>query len=1845
MTGMRKKHKILSWMVAMALIISILPMSTFAELGALEVPAEINYLQTTLESDMALWKSTPKGTYHILYNDFLTFILRPNGMISTIPTRDLPGDAYATMKAGTFDQMAASYLRQIPVTQQVTLYGAPNPPQETAELAFDYKSDTADSTKKVGDNKLQAVYKIDAKESGKKATVTVTYEIVRLDRGITEGERWDDIVGFNPYDDGRTWGIRASARANYNGNNIGNFTMVTDHIGFATSRTDNSQGAIQYSKKGYSYYESLDAMLRQYTSHFWNSNTELPIRSFNAGEFFTSSFSTANQFVATEKFGATISGSEEGIEIEEWTEGHGEYLEGYGWIGANYGTQVSYSPNESFLDFNGTPVSYNNELRVYSNIQYTAEEKGKDSHWTMDGLWGYRDLYAAEDENAPEHVNNFEEVKQGGYLAIGKNNAGDTYAIDGTSIEQLKNTHGENLLAVIRGDWTKHYEGDELFYVFSGKVGLSPTVTATPLDGGGMFIISENGRMSMHNYGFSCPSFQFYTPKAALIGNLFDFENSKSGVLNMVFDPENNESVLHLDIPGAKSIMSGAEIGLDGSLTFKGEMSIYTPVLEIAELNVDKIGMGYKGDTYTVNGIKASGGVKMDVLLGMPSNSVKANINTFNGEEKYEFELNVEVPGLFETEAELTLVRLDNGALAPDDLSLFVGGNTGFPLVAPVVVAEITGAGGGFSDLADTINGDFFAAPPLKLSLTGKAEVLQMLSGKATMTVGLGYYEKKLHDPEFFNLLGLDAEYKESTYFTGDRRNYKSMTFTGVAVGGSKRLEVHLPNEDVDIINISSGLSIDVFAGIAESGDDKFVMLDLDGDGKIDGSLNFPKKIGNLKMPSKIAGKSISSTKLELALGLKTVFNLNKDIEDIIWDGVKNASGKATVSYSKEIFGCELYVTAIFAKKNIKIGVDTWLGDIDTSFSWGKAKNAKLMSYGETDDMYYAMYLSSGIESLGSTENMQLMGINMDDELVNQLAEAGITITQSGEGENSYTLVISDSAKTDRLLFTLTPKAAANDEALEEMFTITKDESDYALIFDDYDEEGNSNVYNANAYVSAGGYDEASGEETNAGVVAQLLEAGTYIISAGEAFDIEVLGFDIAEHIDSGGNVKELKGDGRNYVIRNYLMDSEGEYHMIGEEIEAVNDYDVTSVNISAEQDSVPSGTYTVVYRLLEKMTIPAEESESGEEEDYYVTLDTYEGDEIEVTNPNEVPAPTDIEATSVGSEILRASWTAPANSEDIDGYSVTIYEQNGDEWVNTSTGYEVRADESGTIPTGIDMALTIGGNGDVDGDGTPDVENAVLQADKTYRISVASLSDIKADFDGDGEDETVAKRSAEAFSDENGVFIPKATPPELTYSPEPVTVEGSNMKIMYVKSGRKFNIRSEVGADITVTRTDTNEIIGNDIQNIDVTVPEFEGSLIIQIDVVDVVGDRSRDYIALKKDEIAPVITFDGDSFVADENGHFTITGVTEPGAEFNLDPRDIKMTVIDEENYIFERHYNITQSDDGSFTITGELAEHTKSMDDSAGGALIYMNVTDNAGNMSDNVFAVVTYAKDDLSSQEPPASSSPSGGGGGGVSQYTVKFETNGGTAIANKNVTRNSKLAEPEAPARDGYTFNGWYTDEELTEKYDFNKAVTKGFTLYAKWEKADITVGDWINPFEDVNENDWFFEDVKYANRNTLMQGTSNTTFAPNDNLTRAMLVTVLYRLEGEPEMKDAQWFEDVEKGQWYSDAVSWATFNGITMGYGDGSFGPEDFITREQIAAVMHRYAQYKGYDVSVGENTNILSYDDFADISEYAIAPMQYAAGAGLMKGKSESTLNPGEFATRAEIAAILHRFIEANK
>jgi uncharacterized repeat protein (TIGR02543 family) len=280
---------------------------------------------------------------------------------------------------------------------------------------------------------------------------------------------------------------------------------------------------------------------------------------------------------------------------------------------------------------------------------------------------------------------------------------------------------------------------------------------------------------------------------------------------------------------------------------------------------------------------------------------------------------------------------------------------------------------------------------------------------------------------------------------------------------------------------------------------------------------------------------------------------------------------------------------------------------------------------------------------------------------------------------------------------------------------------------------------------------------------------------------------------------------------------------------------------------------------------------------------------------------------------------------------------------------------------------------------------------------------------------------------------------------------------------------------------------------------------------------------------------------------------------------------------------------------------------------------------------------------------------GGGGGGVTTYTVKFEINGGSTISNQSIESGGKVTKPADPTKDGYKFAGWYSDSGLTAEYDFTKAVTGNITIYAKWTEnggvvatPDNTDDEWKNPFVDVKKPDWFYGDVKYVYINGLMFGTSSTPmlFSPNMSTTRAMIVTILYRQEGSPNVSGhANPFDDVPADTWYTDAVIWAASKGIVKGYGNSKFGPDDNITREQMVTILHNFCKWKGIDVSVGEDTNILSYNDAFNVSEWAIPAFQWSCGAGIVSGKPGGLLDPQGKATRAEVAAILHRFLETVK
>lgn len=221
---------------------------------------------------------------------------------------------------------------------------------------------------------------------------------------------------------------------------------------------------------------------------------------------------------------------------------------------------------------------------------------------------------------------------------------------------------------------------------------------------------------------------------------------------------------------------------------------------------------------------------------------------------------------------------------------------------------------------------------------------------------------------------------------------------------------------------------------------------------------------------------------------------------------------------------------------------------------------------------------------------------------------------------------------------------------------------------------------------------------------------------------------------------------------------------------------------------------------------------------------------------------------------------------------------------------------------------------------------------------------------------------------------------------------------------------------------------------------------------------------------------------------------------------------------------------------------------------------------------------------------------------------------------------------------------WYMDDsgklqQMTCTYD----KTTGMTTFTTTHLSYYVVGYsevWKNPFTDVKSTDWFYGAVQFAVQKNLFNGTSDTTFGPNDPMTRAMLVTVLYRLEGSPAVTQINSFTDVIDGQWYTSATIWANANKIVTGYGNGLFGTNDNITREQMATILYNYAKYKGYDVA--KAVDLKAFTDAAAISNWAQSGMTWANAEGLITGRTTTALAPGGAAARAEVATILQRFVE---
>lgn len=1458
-------------------------------------------------------------------------------------------------------------------------------------------------------------------------------------------------------------------------------------------------------------------------------------------------------------------------------------------------------------------------------------------------LWGYRNLKTLSEElpTKPDEISSSFSAKR---LAVFESNGAITveYVSDDATLESLKKKYNASPVAQIAGEY-KSTNGSS-FEFTGGATTLSPSVTATwDENNGGKLIIYKDGRIEQHGVNLNAPSFKFYQPRNGAEDSL-KITMSKEGLLFDI-DPDKNDAVIFVDIPYATTKLEKATADADGNLVFNGEIGFKT-VFDGAEFSLEKLGYGLEEKTvngkkkyeFKVNGVKAKGSFDTADLMALELAKVEGEVNTFKGEERYAFSLELNAFDLFETEAALALERSNNGALIPDELWFYVKSSPGIVLVPPVPIGQLNGGGAGFKDLAATVNGNYLAIPPIKLrgALTGT--YLHLIEGTGNVIIGPSEISLKATD---VNLVGAGAatqivdSFGYSLKLNGQERSYKGNTYEGVYFGGSKELALNLPSKQIDVITFDSSIELGAFGGVNNSKD--YLYLAIGANGTVAGRVQIPKSSPVL------AGKGFNVGNINLIVGGQTAFPIrNVTVEE----GMKQAFQNVDV-----YLGVVAEVGGWLASARAWVLVPKI---VETDFRKGGGWDIEFKMLGYMPEWNWADKGVSPVVSMLAEDSDANFAAVRDENFV--LANAGVSRTE-----------ISASAGTDEAPYIV---LAFDGNLTEEQI------KDNLKIFNDRNAELNidwmtdDSQFNPDEDVSATTI--ADMEKTNADgkkyrlALLRLKEGGKYIVDAGgltftdeKAFSVEPfekLALTLTDNQISG-KVKYAV-DNTPYVIRTYFSNEEGGAdYMISEQ--EISDTSNIELSVPTSGAIAPTGEYYVTAFLMTKKQ--ADLNGDGKEEDALIAIDNQAfNTKVAYTNVNEPSAPTDVTLQTSGNEVMRAEWNA---SDNVDGYNVRIYEEKDGEWTDTGFGYDLDKNT-----TAVDMALTVGGNGirvNENGNTAESVPAENLLPDKTYKVGVRAYK----------KSENGKYYSKETES--TGEFLPKYTPMDIALSMNgnECTADENSVYHAYIGDGDNTLSVSGSDADATfkLTRMDTNDQIPNENGENTFAIPEFEGSLMFKIDGISG-KDVTSVFLLINMDKEPPVLTLSSDIFYADnESGDYTITGISDAGSRImygdneevvagsdgkfavsgNLDESQTSSVIMlcaqdCAGNTSTPQTALVIKKISNTVTVNDSYAENSGSGEYSEGETVTIKAgersgykfsgwTTDDSVQFADSKSAETTFTMPSKAVTVTSNWTKSSGGnGGGGNVHYTVSFETNGGNDIASKTVTKNSVIKEPESPIKDGFDFEGWYTDKGLKTKYDFTEKVTKNFTLYAKWTEKDN--GEWKNPFTDVKENDWFYDSVKYAYENDLMKGISNTEFAPDSDVTRAMFVTVIYRMENEPQTGKCA-FTDVESGSYYENAVAWTNENGIVSGISEDCFAPNEPITREQMAAIIYRYAAFKGYDITTSSNT---SYTDNDNISDYAKDAVIWAAEKYVMTGNTDGSFAPKANTTRAQAASVFMRMVE---
>ena len=1401
-------------------------------------------------------------------------------------------------------------------------------------------------------------------------------------------------------------------------------------------------------------------------------------------------------------------------------------------------------------------------------------------------LWGFHDLKVKADEvpSKPDTVDPTIYAKRLAAFANGESVTVE-YVADDAALEALKKQYG-NPVAIINGDYES--KNGAAFVFTGGAAMLSPSVTATwnKDNENNKLIIHKDGRVEQQGVHLNAPSFKFYQPKSGEENDL-KINLTKDG-FTFTIAPVKNDAIIFVDIPYATVKLEEATADASGNLVFGGDIGFKT-IFEGAEFSMEKLGYGLnEKHEFKVNGVHATGSFDTAKLMALELASVNGEVNTFKGEELYAFELELNAFDLFETEAELKLTRSKkDGSLIPDALWFYVKANPGIPLIPPIPVGQLNGGGAGFKDLAKTVNGNYFAIPPLKLRGALAGTYLHLIEGRGDVVLGPSEISLKATDVGLVGV-GKAGQIIESFGYAlmlnGQERTYGGQTYTGIYFGGSEELKLNLPNKTLNVIVLGSSVKLGAFGGANKNKDT--VYLGVGANGTFNGRVQFPSDTPI------IGGVGMNVGNINLVIGGETTFpitgtNVSNSMKQA-FDNMDIYLG-AMVGVNIKIIDARAWVLIPnIIKTNFRRG-----GGWDVEHRWARSLPEWNWADHGVTPLVQAVSLEDGGEQLPML--MALEPVSLEDGGENDLMLMALepTALRNGGGKTADFLVTADQGETPYIVLAFDNSVA--DTNIQRALSVAKDGSNISINWigngDDIDPDAAINA----TIVADMKKDPDDGKQYRM-VILRLKKGGSYSVSTNELSFSDERGFTVEpfESLDMTQSGSTLSGAvkhpvaGTKYVLRTYLGTEPGGADYLIEE-QAVENPANISVNIPPTGVLAPTGKYYVTSFLMTEKTFNMED---GTTKTALVGIDSKQfTEQVFYTNANQPEAPTNVSLTFTGNEVMRAEWT-PVDGAD--GYAVTIYQEQNGAWVDTGFGYDL--DQS---TAAIDMALTVGGKE------TEVSKN--LSANQTYKVGVRAYRSIEGG----------KYYSAETQSDNNGVFLPKYTQLNISLAVNGVDCAQDEHGVFHAYVGgsnQHYMLTAQCttpGVTVTykVTRMDRstdNEIPADSFREYE--IPDFTGTLMLKIDgISDAANSTAKDvtsvFLLVSRDEEPPVLTLSDPVFYADrDSGKYTVTGTADAGSQI-----------------LYGNGESTYAGNDGSFTIDGTL--------ESGNVAILSLSAQDGAGNTSTPQQAMVV--------RQAETPSAPSGGSY--VPAYPVETPDkteNGTITVSPKNAAGGTTVTVTVKP-NDGYVLETLTVTDKNGDELKLTDKGNGKYTFTMPGSKVEVKAtfmedNSVLNFFYDVPNDAFFYEAVKWAVKSGVTNGLTDTMFGPYEPCTRAQIVTFLWRAAGSPEPKAMGSFTDVLSDAYYAKAVAWAIENGITTGTGDGKFSPDATCTRAQAVTFLFR--------ISKTSADGTPAFSDVATDAYYAEA-VKWATDNGITNGISGGLFGPDNDCTRAQIVTFLWR------